>query len=430
MQSEANKKQTDLELSRDDHFAFIKQKIDTAQNELKAKIDELAKKMIEEVNEKENAYKLKIRLPFPQTNDKELQKSSQAFMDEFRKPNLVLEDVKRLVVEQELRVKQLKDKLADFHKLNTEIESVEFRLSKAFQEESFGVIQLSKPLSKLVSCSKDKKIKIWDADTHEYIATLEGHKERVFSLEPLWNRRLASGCDDGIIKIWDTIKNVCLKTFVAHKYSVTCMKSLTASTIVSGSYQDIKIWNVDNGRCVKTFLGHTDWVRSLIRFNDITLVSCSEDKTIKMWYLDTGACFKTIYQSNEVYCVILLPNGQLASGSRDRLINIWDIESYKCIATLRGHSMSVWRLQLLESGELVSCSTDESIKIWDLNRFTCICTLIGHIGPVRAIKVGPNKMLISCSDDGTIKVWNLNTLECVKDITGHNGMHIRDLALI
>ena len=36
-----------------------------------------------------------------------------------------------------------------------------------------------------------------------------------------------------------------------------------------------------------------------------------------------------------VYCLTQLPNGQLASGSSDKTIKLWDI---RCVQTLKGHN--------------------------------------------------------------------------------------------
>ena len=430
LQNEVNTKQADLELISFEHFSEIRRQIDILREALKKKIDKIALKCIDQANEKEKAYKLRINESFHGISEKELNKSSQLFMDEFKKPNLILENVKRLMSEQELQIKRLQAKLADFHSLKTEIDSVEFRFGKEFQEENFGTFKLSKPLSKLVSTSADNSIKIWDLATLKCISTLEGHTMRVVSLEDLGNRRIATGCDDGTIKIWNMRENVCLKTIVGVRHTIVCLKSLNANTLASGSLRDIKIWNIDSGACVQTLLGHTDWIRRLTQSPDGALVSCSDDKTIKMWDATSGACIKTFNYPNIVICLTFLSNGRLVSGSQDHLINIWNIESGACIDILREHSGSVLHLQTLESGELVSCSADGTIKIWDLDTATCKKTLRGHTRPVRVIKVGANNTLISFSDDGTIQVWDMDTYKCVNKIYGHDGSHNRDLLVI
>ena len=431
LQSEVDKKQADLQMISFNKFSEIRLKIDILREEMKKKIDEIALKMIDEANEKEKAYKLRINKSFRKISDKELKKSSRLFMDEYRKPDLILENLKRLMSEQELHIIQLEAKLADFNAINTEIESVEFRFGKGFQEENFGKLKLSKPLSELVSTTKYHTIKIWDLETYECISTLEGHTMEVISLEWLGNKQIASGSYDGKIKIWNIQENVCIKTLVGHHVSM-CLKSLNANTLVSGLFKDIKIWDIDSGTCMQTLKGHTDWIRSLTRLHNGSLLSCSDDKTIKVWDLDSGACTKTLNTSNVIHCLLLLPNGHLASGSReDHLINIWNIESGEIITTLSGHSGFICRLQTLGTGELVSCSSNGAIKIWNLDNNACIKTLHEHIGILlMGITVLANNTLIGFYADGAIQVWNLDTSESVNKFNGHDVPFFRDLLVI
>ena len=112
-----------------------------------------------------------------------------------------------------------------------------------------------------------------------------------------------------------------------------------------------------------------------------------------------------------------LRNGQLASGSKDSTIKIWNMANGKCFKTLQGHSSFVSQLQQLESGELVSSSFDMTIKIWNVEEGTCIRTLVGHTSSVDSITVNSrNNTLASCSWDKTIKTWDWKTGVCVKTI--------------
>ncbi len=70
-------------------------------------------------------------------------------------------------------------------------------------------------------------------------------------------------------------------------------------------------------------------------------------------------------------------NGNLASGSQDRTIKIWDTVSTSCIASLKGHLDSVSCLAVLANGKLASGTEDtrgygSTIKIWDTTNNSCI----------------------------------------------------------
>jgi WD40 repeat protein len=55
-------------------------------------------------------------------------------------------------------------------------------------------------------------------------------------------------------------------------------------------------------------------------------------------------------------------NGNIASGLVGGDIEIWDIETQLCIATLKGHFDSVSSLIQLKNGNLVSASHDDTLK--------------------------------------------------------------------
>ena len=77
--------------------------------------------------------------------------------------------------------------------------------------------------------------------------------------------------------------------------------------------------------------------------------------------------------SDWVRCVAFDPQKPniLASGSRDKPIKIWDIESGSCLSTLTGHSERVNCVVFSPNGKVIaSCSgegymRDNSVRLWD-----------------------------------------------------------------
>lgn len=97
----------------------------------------------------------------------------------------------------------------------------------------------------------------------------------------------------------------------------------------------------------------------------------------------------------------------LITGSCDRTIRVWNLETGAELHCLRGHTRTVRALQFDEV-KLITGSMDSTLKVWDWRRGKCIKTLSGHTEGVVCLNFDSN-VLASGSVDSTIKVWNLRT---------------------
>ena len=423
-----NRMHSDLEQNSFAHFAEIRRKIEIQRKSLNAKIDEIALKMIEQVDEDEKAYNSKWKASISALTGVNIKKERKKLFHEFRKPNLLIEQAKLLQDEHEEKLNELQARIHEFANLKEELESLDFKSGLELKEASFGQL---KP-RQFVASTVQNTVKIWNLkDTNDCVATLCGHSQNINCLENIDANRFASGSTDSQIKIWDANEFACVKTLIGHSNSVSSLQSLSANRIASGSYCEIKIWDIESGQCVQTLNGHLKWITGLACLPNKHLASCSVDG-IKIWDLDRGECKKTLTgHLGPVFCLLLLQNGQLASGSRDTTIKIWNLESNGCVNTLKGHSLAVMRLQTLASGDLVSCSLDGTIKVWDLSKFVCVKTLDGHTDWVTAIRMNTRKSsLLSCSADGTLKTWNLKTGERISSIDNPSHTKLFDLIFI
>lgn len=97
----------------------------------------------------------------------------------------------------------------------------------------------------------------------------------------------------------------------------------------------------------------------------------------------------------------------LISGSYDRTVRVWNLETGEELQCMKGHTRAVRALQFDEV-KLITGSMDCTIKVWDWRRGKCIRTLNGHSEGVVCLNFDTN-VLASGSVDSTIKVWNLRT---------------------
>lgn len=102
-----------------------------------------------------------------------------------------------------------------------------------------------------------------------------------------------------------------------------------------------------------------------------------------------------------------------ASGSTDRTCKIWDIETGKCIYTLRGHTGEVLDLAFSPNGaKIVTASADQTARVYNTSTGLCLNILTGHAGEVSKVAIDPQgNKIATASSDKTCCVWDLETGE-------------------
>ncbi len=180
------------------------------------------------------------------------------------------------------------------------------------------------------------------------------------------------------------------------------------------------------GSLLRTLAGHESAVTSCAVLPDgRRALSGSGDKTLKVWDLETGTCLHTLegHKSYVATCAVLWDDPRALSGSGDKTLKVWDLETGTCLQTLEGHRAWISSCAVLPDGRrALSGSDDHTLKVWDLETGICLQTLEGHRGLVSSCAVLPDgRRALSGSDDHMLKVWDLETGTCLQTLAEHGG---------
>jgi len=141
---------------------------------------------------------------------------------------------------------------------------------------------------------------------------------------------------------------------------------------VAGSL-GVWIYDAQSGDEIDLLIAHRDGIRDISFSPDgRTLASGSWDRTIRLWDVDTGSLKNTLWgRAQPVYSVAFSPDGKtLASGS-DNTIFLWDVDMGSLKDTLTGHKYAVYSVAFSPDAQtLASGSWDNTIRLWDVNTGT------------------------------------------------------------
>ena len=127
-----------------------------------------------------------------------------------------------------------------------------------------------------------------------------------------------------------------------------------------------------------------------------------------------------------IWCLCLISNKILASGSEDTTIKIWNIEDRSIMSTLSGHTYIVNVLCYVKEGVFVSGSYDKSLIIWskstpESSTYSHRQVLTGHKSYIKGILRLNNREIVSVEFKGDLMIWNIDQGLCIRQIPRLSG---------
>ncbi|MDB9511696.1 WD40 repeat domain-containing protein [Kamptonema animale CS-326] len=291
-----------------------------------------------------------------------------------------------------------------------------------------------------------KSISLWSIRTGECkkIFTDEDDTNSIgdIALSPDGQTIITNGKETGQIKLWSVQKGQKREEASGHSKGVTSyVFSPDGQTLASvGKDGIIKLWSVQVEGFIlwsatklqlrKTLTGHSDEVKYIVFSPDgQTLASGSTDKSIKIWSVQTGQILQNITAAD--YSGGLGSQKSLAfSPDRETLISVnsspsnrsdsinlcikwWSVRTGSLLQTIPfSVRASIWSIALCPDGEILALGTLEptnTIKLLSVRTGQEIQNLMGHSSTVSTVAFSPDgQTLASGSGDKTIKIWRRN----------------------
>ncbi len=265
---------------------------------------------------------------------------------------------------------------------------------------------------RIVTTGADGTMKVWDAEHRSLVRTIELDDGPATSLA-LSGGRALTGHTNGKVVLWDIDRAEKIATVQRNEANIWAVAFTGDPNRFATASHDWKVtlWDARQASAPLQVLdGHENSVQSLAYSPQrLLLASGSADRTVRVWDLDTLTLKRSYSGPRDfVTSVAFSQSGKLlAAGSLDGRIQIWSVLSQRRLRALSGHRGRVADIAFSPSGDqLASAGEDGTVRLWDLQRGRIVRALTGHLGGATAVAFAPDgQHLASAGVDGRLRLW-------------------------
>lgn len=325
------------------------------------------------------------------------------------------------------------------------------------------------PDGRLATGGEDRKVLLWNIETGELQATLQGAGGAIrFLLAAPNSTTLFGGCQDQKVLLWDTSTGIALQSWPTEPLSSLALVPESDLLLTASSDLLLRLVDRQSGLTKRAFYGHTTSTTVAVSFSpdgqfvasagvekatrlwnrtNATLVRTFEGtgsgsfaaafspdgrhllttrglprKSALLWEVETGQLVREFAGHTDwLQAAAFSPDGsRVATGAQDRTLRVWDTATGQQLHSFNSGGAFVHCVAFSPDGRLVAgggSSFDPSVRIWEVESGKGVGLIMAEAGTVRAVVFSKSgKELFVGWDEGLIRVLNLETGKITQEL--------------
>jgi len=275
---------------------------------------------------------------------------------------------------------------------------------------------------KILTGSRDRTIRIWDARTYECVKVL-GIPSRgtAFAVPPL-PAYIADRGHRPFTKLFSprsSVEPTGVSSPFFHTGSILCLQYDNEVMITGSSDCTLIVWDVKaDYRPIMRLRSHTAGVLDVC-FDDKHILSCSKDATVCLWDRHTGSFLRKLTGHRGPVNAVQLRGDLVVSASGDGIAKLWNIRSGLCIKEFPSRDRGMACVEFSpDSRTILAGGNDQVIYQFDTSTGELVREMTGHEGLVRSLHLdSASGRVVSGSYDTSVKAYDLQSGETIVNFT-------------